>query len=301
MKNSQNRLIKIAKAVSVACKNAMIPAFSCRKSRHTYMQYQHASIICMMKCLRLHYRSVMDLLRLTPVLRKVMKLKLLPHYTTIQKFFMRLEREEMDALLLETAKLSGFSGTIAIDSTSFTASNASRHYQMFKYKKEKSPWKKAYMKGSAAIDIESQSIIVLKCRTDHAHDSRDFIPILREIHKNVPVNTIIADRGYDFEKLHRYARNRIKAKTLIPVRQVKSGRVSGKYRKMLNEDFDWGLYAKRSRIESVFSGVKRKFGDMLFSRSIPLRMKEMKLICAVYNLYRYERSCFVWYGFYKAV
>jgi hypothetical protein len=54
-------------------------------------------------------------------------------------------------------------------------------------------------------------------------------------------------------------------------------------------------------VESVFSSIKRRFGDVLHSRSTVLRMKELKLRFLVYNICR--ESVFLFYiteDFYRA-
>ncbi|MCD6279144.1 hypothetical protein J7J26_00005, partial [Candidatus Micrarchaeota archaeon] len=45
-------------------------------------------------------------------------------------------------------------------------------------------------------------------------------------------------------------------------------------------------YHQRSKVETVFSVIKRKFGDELYARNINMRKKEVKLKHLVYNLYR---------------
>ncbi|NIO22136.1 MAG: IS5/IS1182 family transposase, partial [Candidatus Aenigmarchaeota archaeon] len=79
-----------------------------------------------MKHFRLHYRSVIELLSITPVLRKIIGLKQLPHYTTVHKFFRRFSTTKMELILGQTVKLFGISESIiAVDSTGFSSNTAS--------------------------------------------------------------------------------------------------------------------------------------------------------------------------------
>ena len=83
MRNSSNGLIKIAEALVLVCTKAGVPSYSCVKSKHIYKQHQHVAIVCMMKLLRLHYRSVIELLEIMPGIQDALGLKRLPHYTTL--------------------------------------------------------------------------------------------------------------------------------------------------------------------------------------------------------------------------
>lgn len=56
-----------------------------------------------------------------------------------------------------------------------------------------------------------------------------------------------------------------------------------------------GIYHQRSRIEAVFSALKRRYGDKLYCRKARMRRKEMALRFIAYNLkllicYRYAKK-----------
>ncbi|MCD6591112.1 MAG: hypothetical protein J7K72_04030 [Candidatus Aenigmarchaeota archaeon] len=99
MRNSSNGLIKLTETLVKVCTRSRILLYSCRKSKHVYKQYQHVVIVCMMKHFRLHYRSVIELLEITPELQRIIGLKRLPHYTTIHKFFRRFSLTKMELVL----------------------------------------------------------------------------------------------------------------------------------------------------------------------------------------------------------
>jgi len=302
MECSKNRLISFASACMKACRMSRLKLFSSRFSKKTYTQRQHASVLMVMKRLRLRYRGVTELLEVVPGIRKVFELKSIPHYTTLQKFFRRCSGHVLTLLLAQTARMSGFSGVIAIDATGFSSNTASRYYSMFRYRNEPGVWSGSYIRNSAAVDLESQAVVSFVCRNNHSHESLDFDMVMKKASRTSDVTMVIADRGYDYERVHRFARDVMKAGTLIPLTRRKRKRIHGRYRKMMNEDFDWETYAKRSRIEGVFSVIKRKFGDTMYSRSWKMQRKEMTLLCATYNVYRYVVSCFIVIeDFYKTV
>ena len=84
---------------------------------------------------------------------------------------------------------------------------------------------------------------------------------------------------------------------------LKEGAKSGTYRCASREEFDEELYYRRNVVETVFSVVKRVFGDVNQSRSERLRNKESKLRDVCYNIYRYcKRGMLVVVkGFYRAI
>jgi len=301
MKNSSNGLINFAEACMETCRRSRIRLFSSRYSKKTYTQRQHVCVLLLMKYMRLHYRDIVRLLELTPELRRVMGLERMPHYTTIHKFFQRFSHYLFVLLLTQTSRLFELSGIVAIDSTGFSSNYASRYYMMIKYRQTKGVWSTSYVKNSAAVDVVKQVVLTSRCRNDHAHDSVDFIPVLKQTVKHAGVRKVVADKGYDFEHLHRFARNDAGVESIIPVRNMRRSRVHGRYRKMLLRKFDVRTYNQRNKIEAVFSVIKRKFGDTLYSRSWTLQKKEMKLMCIAYNIHRYV-VCFIELEvFYKTV
>ncbi|HOO89594.1 MAG TPA: transposase, partial [Syntrophales bacterium] len=61
---------------------------------------------------------------------------------------------------------------------------------------------------------------------------------------------------------------------------------SGYYRKRLSDSFDLDMYHERNKVETVFSVLKRKYGESLKARRYRLQFKEIKMKAIVYNLSR---------------
>ncbi|MBN2251289.1 MAG: IS5 family transposase [Candidatus Altiarchaeota archaeon] len=306
MENSKNRLIKIAEAIVKVCRGAKIPVYSCRKSKHVYRQEQHVAIVCMMKYFRLHYRSVVQLLELMPSMRKAVGLARMPHYTTVQKFFRRFSSSKVEQMLRETVRLFGIrESVLAIDSTGFSSNASSRYYSMIRYRQSGRVWRDAYVKNAASVDTESQAIVSVMPKKVHTSDYMDLIPLAKRSSKVVKVGTVLADRGYDSESNNRFVRYDMKARNVIRVRTgTRCRKRNGRLRKESELSFDWETYLKRNVVEMVFSVIKRRFGDTLYSRSLRLQKKELKTMCIVYNLHRYVNavSCSIFsYVFYRAV
>jgi len=291
MKNSSNGLIKLTETLVRVCKESQIPPYSCRKSKQSYKQYQHVVVLCLMKYLRLHYRTVIELLEITPELQSIMGLEQLPHYTTIHKFFRRFSLVKIELILGQTVRLFGITeSVVAVDSTGFSSNYASRYFMMIKYRQENGVWNNSYMKQTLTIDTDKQVVISDLPTDEHSSDFPYFVPVLRSTRRKVRIAAVIADRGYDSEDNNRFVRYKLKARNLIRVRMDrKRKRFHGRLRKELAKDFDWETYARRNMVESVFSSMKRRFGDTLYSRSLRQRKKELKIVCIVYNVQRYVR------------
>jgi hypothetical protein len=94
------------------------------------------------------------------------------------------------------------------------------------------------------------------------------------------------DKGYDSEEIHELIRDTLNSCSLIPIRTRKRKRILGYYRKRLAKSFDPDQYHQRNKVETVFSVLKRRFGEYLKARKYRLQVKEIKIKVVVYNLSR---------------
>jgi hypothetical protein len=101
------------------------------------------------------------------------------------------------------------------------------------------------------------------------------------------------DKGYDSEEIHELIRDTLKSCSLIPVRNRKRKRIIGYYRRRISRSFDQEKYHQRNKVETVFSVLKRKFGESLKARKYRLQIKEIKIKVILYNLSRLLKMFFV--------
>ncbi len=93
--------------------------------------------------------------------------------------------------------------------------------------------------------------------------------------------------GYK-NKVERFAHRNAGANSIIPLRyEVPLNRTTGFYRRKLKMNFPLDVYHQRSKIETVNSVEKRKFGDRLRGRLLKTQRREMKVVDVVYNIHRY--------------
>jgi hypothetical protein len=100
----------------------------------------------------------------------------------------------------------------------------------------------------------------------------------------------VFDRGYDSEQIHLQIRTDLQAKSIIPIRDWNADYVKGEFRKEMSGNFDRKRYGQRNTVETVFSVIKRRFGNEIKSRRFRNQVKELKLKCIVYSVDRFLKK-----------
>jgi transposase len=112
--------------------------------------------------------------------------------------------------------------------------------------------------------------------------------------KNNNVKRVIADGGYDSKKNFRNLLHVNDIEAVIKVRRSSSGKANGCYPRKLVvmqqlSDFDkWKAsvsYGHRWIAESVFSAMKRMFGEYVMARNYQNMVKEIYLKASLYNMF----------------
>ena len=264
--------------------------YSSKFSKKTYTQQQLTAAVCLMKRERKTYRDIVGLL---PEFGQYFAFeKSIPHHTTLQKFLKRIPLGIWDLILSETYKLfCTRNANTAIDATGFDELHASHYYEK-RVKIDVN--KRRYMKHSIFIDTDLQAIIASCGKESGPHDTIDFKPLIKFGSKFVKVKIVTADKGYDSEENHRFVREEIGAESIIPARYDNSvWRMRGYYRKKMRRNFPLKKYHQRSKVETINSVEKRKFGQYLRSAKLEMRQKELKLIDIVYNIYRFNNKSYL--------
>lgn len=98
------------------------------------------------------------------------------------------------------------------------------------------------------------------------------------------------DKGYDSERIHQLIHENLKSQSMIPIRDWHASYVSGKYRQSMATSFDSTTYGRRNMAETVFSILKRLFGEIIYSRSYRQQVKEIKLKCIIFSIDRFLKK-----------
>ena len=125
-----SRYIRMVRAVFKVCRRQRIPLYSSRFSRRDYTQWQHIALLVLWQRMRKSYREyVGDLLPIADTLVTELGLSRLPHFTTLEKFMLRvssalLERVMGGFVLLTRVRRQ----VLGVDSTGFSLRHASGYY-----------------------------------------------------------------------------------------------------------------------------------------------------------------------------
>jgi len=100
---------------------------------------------------------------------------------------------------------------------------------------------------------------------------------------------IVVDKEYDSENNHVAAKNLGIASVIIPPRyaDVSVRKTKGHYRKALKRNgYDEIIYHQRNKVETIFSVIKKMFGDSITSRNVVTINHEMMYRVIAYNCHR---------------
>lgn len=264
----ENYLKFVSEALELSNK---IPKYFSKYSNHIYCNQQKLTILVLMQKLKLTYRGVVSFLRSNHEVRLLLGLYRIPVHTTLVRFTSKIK--DCINLILDIKQAS----IVAIDSTGFELESKSYYYRN-KWNSERK-WKtKRYMKLSIVVDTNKQLILNYKIRKKLRHDNIDFKYLLNEL----KINYLVADKGYDSKENRLFVIKKLKAIPNIPYR-INSGITKlGRIRVF----FDIKSYHQRSKVETVFSVIKRRYGSVLRSRSFITQKVELISKLITYNLDR---------------
>lgn len=127
-----SRYIRMVRAVFKVCRRQCVPLYSSRFSRRDFTQWQHIALLVLWQRMRKSYREyVNDLLPVAYTLVEELGLSRLPHFTTLEKFMLRvsstlLERVMGGFVLLTRVRRQVF----GVDSSGFSMRHASYYYTL---------------------------------------------------------------------------------------------------------------------------------------------------------------------------
>jgi hypothetical protein len=294
-----NELLRFARlAMAVACR--VVPY---RLSKHTDPVYHPASLfaaLLLREHLRLTYRGVEDLLRLTDRLRRLFGLRIVPDHSTLWWFGRRhLSTDLIARGLAETVdRVSGrLRGPrlVALDSTGLWLSHASRY---FAWRAKRDRGQHGWLKWALAMWVGPQLLAAQRVRPGPSGDFGDLVPLATAAHAALPFDRLIADAGYDSEPNHRFCREELGVDSLIPAKKRRPAKViaTTPYRqemvRRLGEPGDEEArrtYRQRWKAETVMSVVKRRWGESLSAHLDVTQGAQALLRGMVYNLNRLVR------------
>jgi len=284
----KNKYKKVADLVYKLFKIAEMPLHFSKYSNKIYSNFKHLFLLVYKQFRKFTYEDLMTDLESNTELKAYLGFRKLPHYTTLIKFASGLSAEVLDKLVLAFKQLLPNPKKVAIDATGISLDNASLHY----CKRIGLPAKKRpFMKTTFVVDIEHFTILLCKLRKKSRHDTKDAKPMIKKLAKHYKPDILYADRGYDDNKVFKLCFEKLKAYPLILQRRldVPKHKRSGTYRKLTYDEFDYGEYLQRNKIETLNAMFKKRFGSNTRARTCKTQKTEIMLRVVAFNIDRLLR------------
>jgi transposase len=217
------------------------------------------------------------------------KVPSIPDYTTISRRINRLNIKVEDAIITDKESTKDNYTIIAIDSTGIKVTNRGQ------WIRDKWNIRKGYLKIHIAVDVKSKKIISMKVTDEHIHDSKVLPKIVDTIakSKHITVGKIIADGAYDSNAVFKCLADSGGILPCIKVRKnaklkktnhfLRNLSVISQKKNGLQRWKDSVSYGQRWIAETVFSCIKRTFGEYVYSVKLENMVKEMMLKASLYN------------------
>ena len=211
----------------------------------------------------------------------------IPDYSRICRRINRLNIKIIDD---DNSSLHDDYFVIAIDSTGIKVTNRGE------WIRHKWNVKRGYLKIHVAVDIKRKRILSLQVTSEQVHDGKVLPELIRDIaiKQNKEIDTAIMDGSYDSNKNFQFLSFR-GIKPAIKVRKNARIRKDNHYlrnktvkiqKNNLQEWKDSVSYGQRWIVESVFSCIKRMFGEYVSAIRFENMVKEMILKASLYNLFQ---------------
>jgi hypothetical protein len=225
----KNQLLQFARAAMVVARRC-VPSRLTRFAHPTYMPASLFAALLLREHLRLTYRALEDLLRISPPLRRRFGFRIAPDHSTLWWFARRhLGAELVVAALRATiARVRHFpdqARQVALDSTGLWLSHTSWY---FAWRAKRDRGQRGWMKWAMALWVEPQMVVAQRVRPGPCGDFGDLQPLATAANDLKPFAQLIADAGYDSEANHRFCRETLGVDSLIPAKKRRSVKVVAK-------------------------------------------------------------------------
>lgn len=196
------------------------------------------------------------------------------HWTTLQKAAARLPKSLWQSLLAATISVERIS-LAAADGTGFSRSGPS-HYFLKRIDREGPVGRP--VQAITMIDVKNRKFVAGTFLAKPAGEAKR-IPTLHN-QTEAQIDVLVMDKGFDAEWLHQWL-NENGTFSVAPARKRCR---RGKHRKLMRDCMDWYIYWQRNIIESLYSALKRLFGNTVRCKNIRTQTAELFCRLIAYNL-----------------
>lgn len=302
--------------------NKHLPMYSSKFSRKDKATLpQLFACLVLRQFYNLTYRRTEALLIDTPDLCGAIEMKNVPDHNTLCDAFGKLVKiERFVPMLDELAKVFEDLGLLkldekplAADSTHFESHHVSRHFAERKKQSKARTEKKGVKtpgqskpkatpsktraktvenlpKLAIAVACAAHLILSVWSGTGMGSDHPHFETLVYHAWKRAPVETIVADAGYDSEKNHDLVRLDMNCKLFIPplIGRPSEAGPTEPFRAEMKKVWETvevkTIYGQRWQVETVNSMMKRNYGSALRAKTAERREMEMLLKAMTHNI-----------------
>jgi DDE family transposase len=179
----------------------------------------------------------------------------------------------------------------AVDSTGSEARAVSRYFVTRAGRRGR---QKRWPKRTAVLDARSHLFLSARVTRGPSPDAPHLVPAVRDAVENYPLDTLLADAGYNWEDNHAVTRERFGVRSTVIALNRRGSRKRPKteYRRQMVRRFrtrpkgsrSKRVYGQRWQIESGFSRNKRLLGSALRASAWVNQKGELLLKVITHNL-----------------
>ena len=272
---SQRRMHLIVHILKCAMVTSGVPEYRHARSNHVYSYRQKIALLVMKEYFGVPFRRMGDLIGSNPVITETLDLEFIPHYSTMAKFSCSVDREDLKRVIRVFQALAVKGGIAAVDGTCLSDRGRSIHFEKRMNDFGQGPTVRILTKVSIVADTENKIVLAADVSSSHRHDITFMPEMIGQLH-GCPIGVLVADKGYDSERVHLSVRKELGIRFLTPCKgrpTVPAKHVTGHFRRYMRQflgpkctNFTLA-YQMRSIVETVNSMIKRVFGSMLRSRN----------------------------------
>jgi hypothetical protein len=295
MSKSPCRVLQVA--YDAACQ--AVPAHRHPFSPKKFTQPQLLACLVLKEFLRLDYRGLAEHLADHGELTRLLALKAIPHYTTLQKAAARLlkaapARALFDAVLDRALRARVRKRRVplaAVDGTGMESRHTSRYYVKRRSRTGSETQETTYSQYPKVVlvtDCQSHLVLAAVPGRGPGSDLQQFEAALKDAAGRARIGTLLADADYDAEWVHEQARETYGIRTIIPPERGRPSEKppAGRWRRWMRQQFGRlkARYGQRWQTETVNSMIKRRLGSALRARTYWSQCREIILRVITHNV-----------------
>lgn len=275
-----------------------LPLYSHQYSPKKFTQPQLVACLVLKEFFTTDYRGISGILEDSSDLKKILELKEIPHYTTLQKAAKRLlKKKTMRKLIAGILTIAAQEKIIkskvhlaALDGTGFESHHVSKYFVQRKQRTAKEGYQTTHYtrfpKVGVVCDTANHLVISGIPERGPRFDRTHYRSALKEAVQQKRIKNLAADAGYDGEANHVHARQTYGMRTIIPptIGRQSAAMPRTKYRRLMRTNWPQVLYGQRWQVETVMSMLKRNLGSALRARSYWSQCREIMLRLFTHNV-----------------